>query len=38
MARKEKGIATEVDVDAILDRIGIAKGAAREKAKTYWHR
>ena len=35
MARKKKGMATEGDIDAILDRIGIAKGAAREKARTY---
>jgi hypothetical protein len=35
MARKKKGMATESDIDVILDQMGIEKGAAREKAKVY---
>jgi hypothetical protein len=35
VARKKKGMATESDIDAILDQMGIEKGAAREKAKSY---
>ncbi len=33
MAKKK--MAKKEDLDAILDKMGIAKGAAREKAKTY---
>ena len=35
MARKKKGMATISDIDAVLDQMGIEKGAAREKAKSY---
>jgi len=35
MAGKKKYLAKEADVDNILDQMGIAKGAAREKAKKY---
>jgi hypothetical protein len=34
MARKKK-MATVSDIDAVLDEMGIPRGAAREKAKTY---
>ncbi len=35
MATRKKGMATVSDIDAVLDQMGIAKGAAREKAKSY---
>ncbi len=35
MAKKKKALARKEDVDAILDDMGIAKGAARDKVKTY---
>jgi hypothetical protein len=35
MAKKKRVIAKAEDVDAILDEMGISKGKAREKAKTY---
>jgi hypothetical protein len=35
MTGKKKDMATVSDIDAVLDKMGIAKGAAREKAKTY---
>ena len=35
MANKKKGISTVSDIDAMLDDMGIEKGAAREAAKTY---
>jgi hypothetical protein len=35
MVKKKKETATAAELDAILDQMGIAKGAAREKAKTY---
>jgi hypothetical protein len=35
MPRKKKELSTEKDIDAVLDKMGIAKGKAREKAKTY---
>ena len=35
MARNKKVIAKVQDIDAILDQMGIAKGKAREKVKTY---
>jgi hypothetical protein len=35
MTGKKKDMATVSDIDTVLDKMGIAKGAAREKAKTY---
>jgi hypothetical protein len=35
MVKRKKIMAKAEDVDAILDQMGIAKGKAREKAKTY---
>ncbi|MBN1189165.1 MAG: hypothetical protein JXA46_05375 [Dehalococcoidales bacterium] len=35
MARKKKEMATVSDIDEILDQMGIDKGAARDKARTY---
>jgi hypothetical protein len=35
MATKKKGMATVSDIDAVLDEMGIAKGTAREKVKSY---
>jgi hypothetical protein len=35
VATKKKKMAKTEDIDEILDQLGIAKGAAREKAKTY---
>jgi hypothetical protein len=35
MAKKKKEMAKSEDIDAVLDRMGIARGAAREKAKSY---
>jgi len=35
MPKKKKTTASVEDIDAILDQLGIAKGKAREKAKTY---
>lgn len=35
MARKKKDVATVSDIDTVLDEMGIEKGVAREKAKSY---
>ena len=35
MAKSKKKMAKAQDIDGILDEIGIAKGRARDKAKTY---
>jgi len=35
MANEKQNMATISDIDAILDEMGIEKGAAREAAKTY---
>ncbi len=35
MAKKKKTMAKAEDIDTILDKMGIAKGKARDKAKTY---
>jgi hypothetical protein len=35
MARKKKDIVHVSDVDKVLDEMGIKKGAARDKAKSY---
>jgi hypothetical protein len=35
MANKKKDMATVSDIDAVLDEMGIAKGKARDKAKSY---
>jgi hypothetical protein len=35
MVKKKKEMATAEDIDSVLDRMGIAKGKAREKAKSY---
>jgi hypothetical protein len=35
MAGKKKNVSTASDIDALLDELGIEKGAAREKARTY---
>jgi hypothetical protein len=35
MAQKKKDIATVADIDAELDKMGIAKGAVRAKAWSY---
>jgi len=35
VVKKKKETATSADIEAILDQMGIAKGAAREKAKSY---
>ena len=35
MVRKKKSTATVTDVDNVLDEMGIEKGPAREKAKSY---
>jgi hypothetical protein len=35
VSKKKKTMAGVNDIDAILDKMGIAKGAARDKAKTY---
>jgi hypothetical protein len=35
MESKKKGMATVSDIDKVLDEMGIKKGAARDKAKSY---
>jgi hypothetical protein len=35
VAKKKKTMAKAEDIDAILDKMGIGKGKARDKAKTY---
>lgn len=35
MTEKKKTLTKAEDMDAVLDKMGIAKGAARDKAKTY---
>jgi hypothetical protein len=35
MAKKKKTLARAEDIDTILDKMGIAKGKARDAAKTY---
>ena len=35
MAKKKKAEARAEDIDAILDEMGVAKGKARDKAKSY---
>jgi hypothetical protein len=35
MAKKKKEMATESDIDSVLDEMGIKKGAARDKARSY---
>jgi len=35
MAKKKKVVSTVEDIDSVLDDLGIKKGQAREKAKTY---
>ncbi len=35
MAKRKKTSVSAEDIDAVLDQLGIARGKAREKAKTY---
>ena len=35
LAKKKKRMIKEEDIDLLLDQMGIAKGKARDKAKTY---